>query len=238
MTLLCMDTATDYGTIAVANEGRTLASHAWQSSARHGENLFGHIDRVLGEAGVTRDQIEGIGVGVGPGKFTSLRVGLSAAKGIALALELPIVGVSALRVLARSPVARSSVVRVPLMNAYRGDLFGAAYDFDAKTNQELLEPTFGDPETVLARVRNAAAGRSVVICGEGAKAQLAAAQSALSLGDDGGRDIVVAPAPDALVAEVTFALSTRGPDDLASLEPQYLRPSDAKLPEQPLRVPT
>lgn len=234
MATLCIDTATDFGTLAIAMEGRVLASESWKSTARHGEHLFGHIDTALGNAGLRRDQIDAVGVSVGPGKFTSLRVGLSAAKGIALAFDAPIVGVSALRVLARSPSAPPSTVRVPLMNAYRGDLFAAAYDFEHPTSTELLSPMFGSPEVVFGRLQDAIGARPTVVCGEGAVAAFEAVRSALSLVRDDESDVATAPAPDALVAEVAHALSTRGSDDLASLEPHDLRPSDATLPDKPL----
>jgi tRNA threonylcarbamoyladenosine biosynthesis protein TsaB len=66
-------------------------------------------------------------VDIGPGRFTSLRVGLGTAKGLALGLDLPIVGVSSLRVLARAIEGDAALVRVPVMNAYRGDVFAAAH---------------------------------------------------------------------------------------------------------------
>ncbi|MEM8607709.1 MAG: tRNA (adenosine(37)-N6)-threonylcarbamoyltransferase complex dimerization subunit type 1 TsaB [Myxococcota bacterium] len=237
MATLCMDTATDFGTIAVARRGEAVASHSWHSSARHGEHLFRYVDDVLERAGIVRGDIDSVGVSVGPGKFTSLRVGLSAAKGIALGLDLPIVGVSALRVLARSPQGPESVVRVPLMNAYRGDLFVAAYDFEPRADDEVLSPTFGDPDTVFAQLHEAIAERPVILCGEGAQTHRDLAKAQLVGLLEPGSAAVAAPTPRALVAEVVHAFNTRGPDDLALLEPQYLRPSDAKLPNKPLKIP-
>jgi tRNA threonylcarbamoyladenosine biosynthesis protein TsaB len=121
MTILCIDTATEHGTVAVVRGDGSTASVGWRSAGRHGENLFGY------KAGASREELSLIGVDIGPGRFTSLRVGLGTAKGLALGLDLPIVGVSSLRVLARAIEGDAALVRVPVMNAYRGDVFAAAH---------------------------------------------------------------------------------------------------------------
>lgn len=238
MTTLCIDTSTDVGTVAIARNGVVAAAVTWRSSARHGENLFGHIDSVLSEARVARGDITLIGVDTGPGKFTSLRVGLGTAKGIALGLDVPIVGVSSLRVLARSLSVSDEIVRVALMNAYRGDLFAAAYVMGESVDQELVPPTFGAPEEVLQRVQDAVGDRPIAVCGEGGETQATAVQAFFGSASDDSTELVMAPSAAAIAEEIEHVMRKRGPDDLASLEPQYLRPSDAKLPERALRVPT
>ncbi|MEM7137752.1 MAG: tRNA (adenosine(37)-N6)-threonylcarbamoyltransferase complex dimerization subunit type 1 TsaB [Myxococcota bacterium] len=235
MAILCLNTATEYGAIAVAREGHVLGASSWQSSERHGENLFGHIDTVLDQASVRRNQIQGVGVCVGPGKFTSLRVGLSAAKGIALALDVPIFGVSSLRVLARSIETETSLVCVALMNAYRGDLFGGAFRFGGGSDEELVGSAFGSPKEVLSLLADAVVSEPVAFCGAGASSHLDALRRVFP-GALFSSDIVVSPAPRALVDEVSHVMRSSGPSDLASLEPTYLRPSDAKLPDKALRV--
>jgi len=237
MTSLCVDTATENGLIAIADGESVLAAEAWRSSSRHGENLFARIDRALSRSGVCRDAISAIGVGLGPGKFTSLRVGLSTAKGLALGLETPIVGVSSLRVRARSVGDDLDAVRVALLDAYRGDVFAAAYVFEGGALQEIVPPTFGSPEAVLREMRRAVGAGAVVACGEGAT-RFRATVDALNDGSPGMFRIAVeTPTAVALASEVASALQTRGPDDLAALEPEYLRPSDARLPQRPLRAP-
>ncbi|MDH3200727.1 MAG: tRNA (adenosine(37)-N6)-threonylcarbamoyltransferase complex dimerization subunit type 1 TsaB [Myxococcales bacterium] len=238
MTTLCIDTATDVGTVAIARNGAVAAAVTWRSSSRHGENLFGHIDAALKHARVARSEIALVGVDIGPGKFTSLRVGLSTAKGIAFGLGLPIVGVSSLRVLARSVTADDEVARVALMNAYRGDLFAAAYLLGNGVEQDLVPPTFGPPEEVLPRIHDAIGKRRIALCGEGAKTQAAAVEAFLGSGTGDWSEPLEAPSASAIAWEIEHVMRTRGPDDLASLEPQYLRPSDAKLPQRALHVST
>ena len=232
MTILCIDTATEYGTVAVVHGDGSTASVCWRSAGRHGENLFGYIESALAEAGASREELSLIGVDIGPGRFTSLRVGLGTAKGLALGLDLPIVGVSALRVLARAIEGDEGLVRVPVMNAYRGDVFAAAYRIGDEV-EELAPALFGPPDVVFAQIRDALAGRAVALGGEGVAQHAAVIEPLLGVKLDEAQMSLSTATPDAIVAEVQYVFRTIGPADLGSLEPQYLRPSDAKLPNRP-----
>ena len=236
MSTLCIDTATEYGTVVVVRDDGSAASVQWHSRGRHGENLFGQIESVLSEARVSRDELSLIGVDIGPGRFTSLRVGLATAKGLAFGLGLPIVGVSSLRVLARAVEGEAGTVRVPIMNAYRGDVFSAAYLFTEDGVKELAGPLFGPPQTVFGQIRDALGGRPVTLGGEGVRAHAATIEAVLGVQVDEAQMSLQAPSPGAIAEEVRHAIGSRGPSDLDSLEPQYLRPSDAKLPNQALKV--
>ena len=233
MTILCIDTATENGTVAVLRDDGSAASVRWRSEGRHGENLFGYIESALAEVGASREELSLIGVDIGPGRFTSLRVGLGAAKGLALGLGLPIVGVSSLRVLARAIKGDAALVRVPVMNAYRGDVFSAAYMIGESGVEELAGPLFGPPEVVFGQIRTAVLGRPVAAGGEGVRPHAAVIEAVLGVKVDEAKMSFDASGSDAIVAEVQHALRTTGPADLDSLEPEYLRPSDAKLPAQP-----
>lgn len=238
MTTLCIDTATEFGTVVVVRQDVALASVRWRSKGRHGENLLGHIDAALAEAGASRDEISLVGVDVGPGRFTSLRVGLGTAKGIAYGLGVPIVGVSSLRVLARAIDADPTDVRVPVMNAYRGDVFAAAYRIGEGPVEELASPLFGSPTEVFRTIRDEAAGRQLILGGEGVAPHAATAEAMLGVRLDDAQRSLEAPTPEAIVAEVRYVYRVAGASDLDSLEPSYLRPSDAKLPKEPLKIDT
>lgn len=236
MATLCIDTATEHGTVVVVRDDGSTASACWRSAGRHGENLFGYIDSALATAGASREELSLIGVDIGPGRFTSVRVGLGTAKGLALGLGLPIVGVSSLRILARAIEGQAELVRVPVMNAYRGDVFSAAYMIGMDGTEELAPPLFGPPNLVFGQIRNALGGRSVAVAGEGVRAHADLLKSVLGVKLDEAQGIAEWPTPDAIVAEVQHAFLRSGPSDLDSLEPQYLRPSDAQLPDEPLKV--
>jgi tRNA threonylcarbamoyladenosine biosynthesis protein TsaB len=233
MTILCIDTATEIGTVAVVRDDGANASVRWRSARRHGENLFGHIDAALSQAGVSREELSLIGVDIGPGKFTSLRVGLSTAKGLAFGLGLPIVGVTSLRVLARAIDGSNSAIRIPVMNAYRGDVFSAAYVIGNGGIVELAPPLFGPAERVFGRLRDAIGDRPLLVGGEGARAHATIVEALLGVNLEWQDMSDVASTADAIAAEVQYVMRTAGPADLDSLEPQYLRPSDASLPNRP-----
>jgi tRNA threonylcarbamoyladenosine biosynthesis protein TsaB len=99
--ILVLDTATRTPVVAVAAaDGTVMAERHWQSRHRHGEELLGRLEEALAEIGVSRRDLAGVVVGVGPGSFTGLRIGMATAKTIAYALGIPIVGVSSTRALA------------------------------------------------------------------------------------------------------------------------------------------
>lgn len=98
--LLALDTATPAVTVALADGDRLLAERSTVDARRHGELLAPAIAAVLAEAGVDRTALTGVAVGVGPGPFTGLRVGLVTARTLGAVLSIPVVGVCTLDVLA------------------------------------------------------------------------------------------------------------------------------------------
>ncbi len=102
--LLALDTATPAVTVAIADGERVLAERTTVDARRHGELLAPAIATVMMEAGVDRTALTAIGVGVGPGPFTGLRVGLVTARTLGAVLGIPVLGVCTLDVLALGAV--------------------------------------------------------------------------------------------------------------------------------------
>ena len=103
--ILALDTATRTPTLAlVGADGDVIDERQWQSEHRHGEQLLQRLDDLLSAAGARPTELTGVIVGVGPGSFTGLRIGLATAKTIAYSLEIPIVGVSTTEALALAAV--------------------------------------------------------------------------------------------------------------------------------------
>ncbi|MBA2557851.1 MAG: tRNA (adenosine(37)-N6)-threonylcarbamoyltransferase complex dimerization subunit type 1 TsaB [Chloroflexi bacterium] len=99
--LLAMDTATRCATVAIGDgRGEPVAERTWQAGHGHAASLLPAIEAMLREAGAEMRELDGIVVGIGPGAFTGLRVGLATAKVLAYALGRPIVGVSTAEALA------------------------------------------------------------------------------------------------------------------------------------------
>ncbi len=98
--LLAFDTSSPTVTVAVHDGSEVVAEAASSSTMRHGEQLAPLVERVLGEAGTTPRELTALAVGVGPGPFTGLRVGLVTARTMAHVLDVPVYGVCSLDVLA------------------------------------------------------------------------------------------------------------------------------------------
>src|SRR5574338_1538531 len=111
--LLAVDTSTAQVGLAIYDGSQVIAEYAWRSSQRHTVELAPAIFELLTRCGLIMEDIVALGVALGPGSFTSLRVGLSLVKGLALARELPLIGIPTLDILA----AAQPLSRLPLLVA-------------------------------------------------------------------------------------------------------------------------
>ena len=100
MNILALDTSTKHFSLAVAKDGKTLRHRSILLKKVLSDSIMPAIQDILKKAGLTLAKLDGFAVGLGPGSFTSLRVGLATVKGLAFALKKPVVGISSLDVLA------------------------------------------------------------------------------------------------------------------------------------------
>ena len=113
MLILAFDTATDVATSALVSDGEVLGERTSQAVT-----VLEDIDALLRQAGAHTGELGGIAVGIGPGSFTGVRIGLATARGLALALGVPVAGVSTLDALAAGAPGA-----VPVVDARRGEVF-------------------------------------------------------------------------------------------------------------------
>ncbi|MET8634983.1 tRNA (adenosine(37)-N6)-threonylcarbamoyltransferase complex dimerization subunit type 1 TsaB [Streptomyces sp. NPDC004096] len=147
MLLLALDTATPAVTVALHDGTSVVASSSQVDARRHGELLLPAVDRVLAEAGTRLDSVTGIVVGVGPGPYTGLRVGLMTADTFGLALGVPVHGVCTL-----DGLAYASDLTVPFVvatDARRKEVYWARYD-DSRTR--VTEPAVDRPADIAEAV--------------------------------------------------------------------------------------
>lgn len=135
MIILALDTAgVDCAAALYDSATRTvLAERCERIGKGHAERLTGMISEVMDEAGLPISAIERIAVTVGPGSFTGIRTGVAAARGLALALSIPAVGVTTLEVLAAAILEEHT--RGPVVvaiDAKRGEIYAQAFDADGK----------------------------------------------------------------------------------------------------------
>lgn len=117
--LLAIDTSTRQVGIAVYDGSQVIGEYAWRSSQRHTVELAPAIFELLERCGLQMGNVHVLGVALGPGSFTSLRVGLSLAKGLALSRHLPLIGIPTLDILA-SAQAPSRLPLAVAIQAGRG----------------------------------------------------------------------------------------------------------------------
>jgi len=98
--LLAVDTSTAQVGLALYDEAQVIGELFWHSQANHTQELAPAIDELLKRSGTKLGAIQALGVAIGPGSFTALRVGLALVKGLALARHLPVVGIPTLDILA------------------------------------------------------------------------------------------------------------------------------------------
>ncbi|WP_420960425.1 tRNA (adenosine(37)-N6)-threonylcarbamoyltransferase complex dimerization subunit type 1 TsaB [Brucella sp. IR073] len=150
MKILSLDTAASFCAAALydANEGRLLACVSENIGKGHAEVLMAYVERTLEEANIGFDAIDRIAVNVGPGSFTGVRIGVSAARGFALALSRPAIGVTVFEGLAREALASHPEKPVLVaIDAHRGEIYAQGFGTDGAV---LGDPIAGSPEDVLA----------------------------------------------------------------------------------------
>ncbi len=242
MIVLGLDTSTSSSAAALRlADGRTTEARDDPPAGAHPGHATRLLDmarELLAAADVAWRDIDRIAVGVGPGTFTGLRVGVATARGLAQSLSAELVGVSSLRALAagalapdpdpRLPEAPAPATVIAVIDARRGEVFAAAYEAGEDGPRELTEPRALAPEALAGLVAEAEDGQGVrrpwLAVGDGAlrfRAQL----------ELGG----IAVPPDSsrlghVSAAVVCELAVHAPlASLHSLAPDYRRRPDAEL---------
>ena len=131
-TLLALETATDVCSAALMRDGTLTAQASLHRPRVHAEQLAPLIRDLLARAAVDRSALDAVAVSMGPGSYTGLRIGVSTAKGLALAVDAVLIGVPTLEALAASvqPCAELGDVACALLDARRDEVYAAAYRFD------------------------------------------------------------------------------------------------------------
>ncbi|RYZ08933.1 MAG: tRNA (adenosine(37)-N6)-threonylcarbamoyltransferase complex dimerization subunit type 1 TsaB [Myxococcales bacterium] len=136
--VLGIETSTSQAGVALLEGGGKLVLE--RASARpkqSAERLLPLIAALLAEAGWPASSLDRIGVSIGPGSFTGLRVGIACAQGLSLGLGIPLVGVTSLRAMARAVPETLPGLRVPVLDARRAEVFAGAYEAGPRAAERL-----------------------------------------------------------------------------------------------------
>lgn len=214
-TVLAFDTATVGCSAAVRRDGRVLARRFALMARGQSEALIPMVVAAMDEAGIGFGELDLIGVTVGPGAFTGLRIGLAAARAFGLAAGVPVAGVGTARAIAHGVPAAERAGRVVMVviDAKRADVFVQRFDPDLSPLEAVAAMS---PEQAAARV-----GADVLLAGCGAaRVRVHLPDAAVS---------AAAVVPDAAVVCALAAADWRDGTALAPV-PLYLRPPDVTMP--------
>jgi tRNA threonylcarbamoyladenosine biosynthesis protein TsaB len=191
----------------------------------HGGRLPGVLVELLEAEGLHIPDVEGYAIGLGPGSFTGLRIGLATWKGLAYANRRPIAGASSLAAmaLAAAPGAPDGAVLIPLLDAKKGELYAGFFRASGGGVEAVAPEAALSPEALLAR---AAALPGALAFGDGcaAYAERLAALPRLTTEVATPPALAVAALAAPRLAGAAFDAQT-----LFALEPHYVRPSEAEL---------
>lgn len=211
--LLVVDTSTSQIGLGLFNDGQMLSEMTWRGPQRHTVELSPALSGLLSRSGVSMDMVDALGVAIGPGSFTSLRVGLSLVKGIALARDIPLIGINTLDILAQAqPI--SDLPLAAVIQAGRNKLAVGWYE-----NIEGRWVSKGAAEVMTAEALASFIETETLICGE------LSSEERKTLTRD---SIYVAPVslcvrrPSILAELASARLQNNDLDDPTSLAPIYL----------------
>lgn len=235
--ILALDTSTLTQTVYAANGPERRATRTFEAKRGHTSSLLQSVEAVLAEVGLDKRGLDLVAVGLGPGSFTGLRIGVSAAKALCFATRTPVVGVSSLAAMAlgaRSSAEPSEAVWVATAtDARKREVYAALWAVHGTGVPEaLLAEDTWDPAAFAAAVAERAAGSSappLLGAGSGFAQYASVFEGAL-----GGRLHLLPserwfPHAEAIATLGVARVRESGPDALGALEPRYIRPSDAEL---------
>jgi tRNA threonylcarbamoyladenosine biosynthesis protein TsaB len=214
---LAIDTSTDIAGIALSSQGKIIAELTWHAGQNHTTELVPNLICLLEQTKLNLKDVNGVIVAKGPGSFNGLRVGMSFAKGLALSLNIPIVGIGTLEVEA-FPYAFTASPICPIQNAGRGEIATALFQTKRGKWCRLVEEHITIVEALLPKLN-----RRTIFCGEIPQ------EVALQLEERLGRKALIIKGAAGLrrggyLAELGWRRLGAGDFDRSpTLEPLYLR---------------
>ena len=164
--LLFFETATEICSVSLSKGDEIVASVCSHKGNSHTENLFPFIEQVLAKGKCKISEIEGVVLSVGPGSYTGLRIGASAAKGICYALNIPLIGISTLQSIVFGAMSQQkkeqNVLYCPMIDARRMEVFTALFDKNGEAVTE-VESKIMDEYAFASELEN----HVIYFCGNG-----------------------------------------------------------------------
>ena len=219
---LGIDTATSVGSLALARDGEVLGSETIVEDAEHSAALGPALDRLLGRCGTTLREVRGLGVGLGPGSYTGLRVGIAFAKGLEFGLGVPLVGVPSFEAMVYACRDFDGTIGA-LVDARMGGIYAGLYRVHGSAVKVVREPWVVDTGKFALEVEG-----PLLFVGPDA-----AVMHKLGKGFEDATFYQKNPDAGYTALQAATLLAERKTTErFATIEPYYLRPSFAELSQQ------
>jgi tRNA threonylcarbamoyladenosine biosynthesis protein TsaB len=208
--------------LALVRGDNVVAEVTRETGASHNEVLLGLLAGLLDDATASTTDLGSVGVVIGPGMFTSLRVGLSTAKGLCAAKGIPLKGIDTLKAMYLS-LSVPRPLTLCAVDARKSQVYAALFSDGIPLIEPLVTEPAVLPRMVMGYVRP---GGTMALVGTGRATCASALRAA---GIQCGVIEMQNPSPAAVAAETRRLLDVSGPDDLAAVQPLYIRRTDAEL---------
>jgi tRNA threonylcarbamoyladenosine biosynthesis protein TsaB len=152
MKILSLDTSGRFDAVGLIDGRRVLSDFVAEAEGDSLEDIILNVDRVLTNSGLTLADVDGLAVGIGPGFWTGVRVGITVGKILAYVTGKPLCGISSLDALAYQ-ARDTSILLCPLVEAGRGNVYAGFYRSDGKTLAKEGEYSAGPIEGLLAKIK-------------------------------------------------------------------------------------
>ena len=230
--ILCIETGTDICSVGIARDGELISLRESDEGRDHAKRVGVFVDELLRETGVQPDELDAVAVGMGPGSYTGLRIGVSFAKGLCYGLNIPLIAVGSLDALAEVAIEDNEAgildvknwdeaVLCPMVDARRMEVYTRLFDTTGKALSEVSAEVV--TEQTFADVRR---DKQLIIFGNGA------AKCCEVMPD--AKYIAITPSARGLARLAQQRLTAGQIEDIAYFEPFYLKdfiviPSKKKL---------
>ena len=230
--ILCIETGTDICSVGIARDGELVSLRESAEGRDHAKYVGVFVDELLRETDIAPDELDAVAVGMGPGSYTGLRIGVSFAKGLCYGQQIPLIAVGSLEALAEVAIEDNEAgildvenwddaVLCPMVDARRMEVYTQLFDAAGKQLGEVSAEVVD--ENTFADIRR---DKQLVIFGNGARKCCEVMSDATF--------IEVAPSARGLARKAEQKLSAGQTEDIAYFEPFYLKdfvviPSKKKL---------
>lgn len=223
-TIINIETSSRICSVAISSEGEILYQLEDLEGQNHATRLAPFIEKCLDELARRELKADAVAVSIGPGSYTGLRIGLSLAKGLCMALDVPLIAVSTLKILAVKAMFRSfdwegDEILVPMVDARRMEVYTCAYDFALRPQME-AGPLIIDADSL----STLAPGRKLFLMGDGS----GKAKGVITRPDTYFVDGIEAHARD-MIALSEKAFRENDFSDTAYTVPEYLKEYQATV---------